>query len=147
MEDKNRRFPVNGLRICVDDCGRSELSGRIYSRLLMQPLTFQNCGEMILKADSMFDEKGYPQAFQQKRTFAKDREKTGSAYCVRPLLLSSEQEIQQKTGRCATYDVIIQTRRKAGWQGYIRNVSDSGPMVAFDSEFKMLKELEKEIVF
>ena len=144
MKYARRIFPANGIRICVDEYHERDLSGRIYSKLMPQPLVFQNCGEMLLKADSMFDEKGYPQAFQRKRTFS---EKKGCRnYCARPPEFLTDRYIQEKEGRRGTFDVIVHTRKKAGWQGYFRNVSDSGKTVEFRSELEMLKLLDGKLL-
>ena len=139
MEGVRNVFPANGIRICVDEYDEQELSGRIYSKLMSQPLMFRNCGELLLKADGMFDQKGYPQAFQCKRTFS--GKKVNGSYCMRPLLFLSDSEIFYQKGKCGTFDVIVRTRRHAGWQGYMRNVSDTEGMTAFHSELELLRKL------
>ncbi|MDO4298362.1 MAG: hypothetical protein Q4C59_07805 [Lachnospiraceae bacterium] len=57
-------FPMNGIRICVDHCGE-DLKGRIYSRMNKESIRFENCSDMLLKADKLFDARGYPQTFQE----------------------------------------------------------------------------------
>ena len=139
MECVRKAFPVNGIRICVDEYDEQDLSGRIYSKLLPHPLFFRNCGELLLKADSMFDETGYPQAFQCKRTFSEG--KALGNYCVRPVLFLSDSDIFHQEGKRSTFDVIVRTRQHAGWQGCIRSVSDNEEMKEFRSELEMLRKL------
>jgi hypothetical protein len=121
MEDKmkNNRFPANAIRICIDSLNHEDLQGRVYSRLLKQPLRFGNCGEMLLYTDWMFEEKGFPQAFQQKRCFSGQR-KRGS-YCARPELRLDDSSIEVQSGTYDTFDVIVQTRYRCGWQGLIKD--------------------------
>lgn len=57
-----------------------------------------------------------------------------------PVFLPDSDIFLQK-GKQNTFDVIVRTRQRAGWQGYMRNVSETEYMTEFHSELEMLKKL------
>ena len=61
-------YPANGFRICVDT-EEQDMAGRIYSLLAPEVITYSGWNELFLKMDAIFDRVGYPQAFQEKRSF------------------------------------------------------------------------------
>ena len=61
-------YPANGFRICVDT-EEQDMAGRIYSLLVPEAITYSGWNELFLKMDAVFDQVGYPQAFQEKRSF------------------------------------------------------------------------------
>lgn len=139
---EKRSYPSNALRVCVDRMEQNDLEGRVYSRLREEPLTFENCSELFLKADSMFDEKGYPQTFQKKRTFTDDH--AYASYCAAPPDKMDSAFILEQTGACDTFDVIVQTRQRTGWQGLLKN-SDGAVVAEFQSEMELLKLIIEHI--
>ena len=46
--------------------------------------------------------------------------------------------ILEQTGACDTFDVIVQTRQRTGWQGLLKN-SDGAVVAEFQSEMELLK--------
>lgn len=137
----NRSFPANRLRVCIDRCEK-HLGGRIYSRMSRTPLFFDNCCRLILCADRLFDECGYPQSFQDKRSFA--GQAVQHAQYAPPRLLISESEVACQSGRIGTFDIIVYARRHAGWQGALFH-SDGTLLAAFQSELELLVGLYREI--
>ena len=138
MEKANEKkiiFPLNGLRVCVDQYSPYDLSGRIYSRLAGE-ITFSTFSEFLLKADRLMDEKKFPQSFQQKRTFEETAE-TAAVPCGSEM--SSEEVLGQK-GEKGTFDLVIQSRKKTTWQGLIR--LESGE---FAGTFESVLELTAKI--
>lgn len=139
MTDNSRQkkhFPANALRICIDSCINGDLGGRAYSRLQAEPIVFISCSELLLKTDRMFDRKGYPQTFQQKRTFSGGEEQKG--YCSNPVTEMESEQILEQDGKITTFDIVVQSRRKAGWQGFLRQKDESGS-AAFESELELLR--------
>ena len=133
-KEENRVYPVNAIRVCIDECD-GDLKGRIYSKMCAKALMFENCGEMFLRADELFDECGYPQTFQEKRNFLE--QKSPGRY-ARPQVRLNDEEIMKQSGRCRTVDIIVQSRRRAGWQGVIMG-QDGMPSTRFQSELELLK--------
>ena len=138
-ERGKRTYPVNAIRVCIDECN-GDLKGRIYSKMREEVLMFENCGEMFLRADELFDECGYPQTFQEKRNFL---EQKSSGRYARPQIRRSDEEVVKQTGKCRTVDIIVQSRRRAGWQGII--MEDGKKSAKFQSEMELLKCLGMEI--
>lgn len=118
MEIQNtekRVFPINAVRLCVDQCS-NELKGRVYSKLSITALRFDNFSEFLLKTDKLFDRCGYPQSYLEKRNFS-SKTQTGSYFL--PKALTSDEEILKQKGDIATIDIFVKSRRRAGWQGFL----------------------------
>ena len=137
--EKKIIFPLNGLRVCVDQYSAYDLSGRVYSRLAGE-ITFSTFSEFLLKADKLMDEKKFPQSFQQKRTFEEAAE-TAVVSCGSEM--SSEEVVSQK-GEKGTFDLVIQSRKKTTWQGFIR--LESGEFAGnFESVLELTAKIFREI--
>lgn len=137
----SRSYPMNGLRICIDR-GDNTLAGRIYSKMSKQPISFESCSKMLLKADGLFDEKGYPQRFTEPRNFRNENVAPSSFHY--PEAEMPDQELLKQEGKCCTLDVFVQSRRKAGWQGVVME-PDGNYISEFKSELELLMILGKEI--
>lgn len=136
-----RYYPLNGIRICID---RKEdtLAGRMYSKMSERVLEFESIGKMLMEADRLFDEQGYPQRFMEARSF---REKKAAGCHYRPPKEAvPDQKIWEQKGERCTIDIIVESRRKAGWQGSICT-PDRSEVREFKSELEMLKILDKMI--
>lgn len=143
-EDENRRavFPVNNIRVCIDRYENMDMSGKIYSKMREGPIEFGSCNELLLRADRLFDEACFPQAFQQKRTFRTREVIRG--YRGKPEVTMTDENIQKEFGKCGTFDIIVQTRCKTGWQGVLRSAVTQ-VTENFQSEMELLKQLVKEV--
>lgn len=128
------RYPANAIRVCVDECRDSDVQGRIYSKFLTEPLLFRNCGEMLLKTDYMFDQKGFPQTYQKRRYFRDRKEKID---CAPPDEMVEDERILEQSGNYSTFDVIVQSRKKSSWQGVLKT-QDGTPMTEFRSEMELI---------
>ena len=138
---ENRIYPINGVRICVDRKGGT-LAGRAYSRMTEAEIKFKSSSQLLLKVDYLFDECGYPQRFMDARSFRKN-EVTASRFQV-PESVVPDEKILKQEGVCCTVDVIVQSRRKAGWQGIVCQM-DGRMIDKFESELELLKILEKVV--
>lgn len=136
-KNNSRVYPMNAIRVCIDE-EDGDLKGRIYSKMSRQPLTFHSCTEMFLMADQLFDECGYPQTFQEKRSF--QEQKLRGRY-ARPQTRLEDEEILKQSGACRTYDILVQSRRRAGWQGILMGENVPEP-IEFRSEMELLKYLD-----
>ena len=127
-------FSMNMVRICIDEYG-NDLSGRVYSKLMLVPLLFSGCSGLLLQMDDVFERVGYPQAFQVRRTFFKPEKLKGRIHM--PAKLMDDEELQRQSGRCRTFDIVVQSRRQSGWQGILMN-SDRTSIREFQSEMDLL---------
>lgn len=128
---------VNTLRLCIDSYG-CDIQGRFYSRMSGSAVSFESCGELLLRADMLFDESGYPQPFQEKRSFTKEKKRC--KYCASPRELCSEEEILKQKGEFCTMDVTVWSRRRAGWQGSIL-YPDGTFISGFQNEMELLQKM------
>lgn len=128
-------YPANAVRICVDECRDCDVQGRIYSKFLKEPLLFRNCGELLLKADYMFDKNGFPQTYQKRRCFGDRKEEE---HPVSPEEMVGDEVILEQSGSHSTFDVIVQSRKKSSWQGVLKT-RDGTPDTQFRSEMELLK--------
>ena len=99
-------YPVNCLRVCIDACSETDLLGRIYSPLAKEALHFRDIREMLLKADALFDEAGYPQSFQTKRSFTAEGKATVS-YVANQEIVRPASSIVNQFGERFTYNIVV----------------------------------------
>lgn len=143
-EKGSNPLPRNGLRLCIHKVENKEAFGEVYSPLFKEPLIFQSFTEMLLKVDSLFDQIGYPQAFEEKRTFTKRSVGTRS-YAASPDIMQDVKKIEAYYGQQYTIEVRVESRRKANWQGNIFSILSGERqkkyVAHFSSEMELLKEL------
>ncbi len=128
-------FPINMIRLCIDGYVE-DLSGRAYNKMLLVPLLFGGCGELLLEMDNLFERVGYPQAFQARRTF-EGRQKLKGSICI-PAQIMEDEEIDRQAGSCRTFDIIVQSRRQSGWQGLLMDPERTCAR-KFRSEMELLR--------
>lgn len=117
MENSKKFYSANMFRVCID-AYKEDISGRLYSPLSTEEITFGGVGELLLKMDKLFDKVGYPQAFQNKRSFDGVQD-IGNAYRGIPKVLRTGEDIMAQVGEYSTYDVEVTSRRNTSWQGVI----------------------------
>ncbi len=140
MENKRKRYQINSIRVCIDSY-ENGLVGRVYTPLYADEITFVGIQELLLKADKVFDQAGYPQAFHERRTFWGIM-KAKKPYAGIPKPILDGARILEKKGKIITYDVIVRSRRNAGWQGTILN--ENGKRVHdFQGELELLNYLSR----
>lgn len=127
-------FPPNAFRVCVDDRG-NDIIGRVYSPLSESEILFEGIEQLLLKMDKVFDEAGYPQAFQSKRSF--EEQTPGNAYRGIPQALLQPEVIAAQKGRRNTFDFVVESRRNSSWQGYI-TVLETGERHVFQGDMDLL---------
>lgn len=134
------------MRVCVDsvDCGC--VHGRVYSPCLDGPLVFSDLAYLLLKMEAVFDRRGYPDAYQKKRSFSQ-------THTVQGLPPMSDEEraleariaqTQANTGACATFLIRVVTRRNASWQGEIDWLGGRAPE-KFESALMLLRMVHAQI--
>lgn len=135
-KDKSRQrgFPPNVIRVCIDHYD-GELKGRIFSKMNAVPLQFENCCEMLIRTDEMFDKCGYPQSFKNKKNFQGSQ--VVGQY-IPPQSMMEDEDIFRQKGEIRTLDIYVKSRRNAGWQGSI--LYENGlPPEPFHSEKELLQ--------
>ena len=133
---KRSDLPVSTLYICTDEIHGENRAGRAYCRLFPEVIPFRDLGELLVKADLMFDKAGYPQAYQESRSFV-----SSDIRCVvyTPKLYFGDQELWEKQGKISTEYIIVRSRRRSGWQGVY--IDSMGNTSEFISEIGLLKQL------
>lgn len=136
-EADNRKYPGNLLRVCLDKWSNHEFSGIIYNNCIKTPIPFSDYADFLLRGEALFDSMAFPQAFEESRHFGtSEKQRPSYNWLNRPEGMSDLQ-ISAQTGRAATFNVLVETRRKADWQGILQS-SDGN----FISEFSSTIELE-----
>lgn len=138
MEQSKSTYSVNMFRICIDVCGEY-ISGSAHSPLCREEIAFTGIGELLLKMDKLFDSIGYPQAFQNKRSF-EEIKSADNAYRGIPKPIRTAEEILEKCGELCTYDIEVISRRNTSWQGIIYD-TDGAEKARFDGDVKLLEKL------
>ena len=133
MRERNK-LPVSTIKVCTDESGDAGRSGRAYCRLFEECIYFRDQAELLLKADRLFDKAGFPQAFQQSRSFGRARSPE-TIYI--PRIYFDETYLHQQEGKVSTEYVIVQSRMRSGWQGIY--IDRKGETADFISEIELLK--------
>jgi len=128
-------YPLNAFRICADVIS-DDVEGRVFSPLKAESISFRGMGELLVKMDELFDRVGYPQAFQDKRSFDKDKERV-NLYRGIPEGELKPADIIRESGKVRTFDVVVNSRKNTSWQGCVQ--TDDGTVLGdFDGEIALL---------
>lgn len=131
-----RSFPLNGLRVCIDSIADGEISGFFYSPLDKEAYEAHGFEDFVLKADHLFDKYGYPQAYVTGRSFQGGPDE--NRYRGMPGAVRSDEEILSYRGKYATCDIVVESRKKATWQGVVGD--GHGKMIGrFESVLDIVK--------
>ena len=91
-----------------------------------------------MKMDAVFDQVGYPQAFQEKRSFTGGTK--AASYQGSPKRLQPQEAVTHERGQLWTVDVVVISRRDASWQGIVYDL-DRQELGQFDGELGLMKIL------
>lgn len=140
-------YPSTAIRVCVDDINGTCISGRAYCAQLDDVFHFNDVGELILGMEDMFDERGYPDAFQIKRSFIKksDNPVSPEERLLKQALMRAKCNISQSMGKRATFLVYVMSRRNSSWQGRVEWI-DEGGITSFDSALQFVRLVDSKIV-
>ena len=112
-------YPLNAFRICGDRIN-DDVEGRVFSPLKSDVIRFSGMADLLVKMDELFDRVGYPQAFQDKRSFDSGKEQ-GNLYRGMPKTEHDDEKILRQAGREGTFDIIVKSRQNTSWQGALYN--------------------------
>lgn len=114
-------FPVNSLRICINQRKDGEVAGFLCSVALKEILHFSSKIEFVLKVDEAYDKIGQPQPQQVLRSFREKDRPLYNSYKGNPVRCYTSDEIRKYCGSEATYDLVMISRKHAEWQGILKN--------------------------
>lgn len=138
------RVAPNILCICVDGA-ENGVRYRLYHCYAAEPVCFSEVGELLLRADGIFDETRYPQASTESRTFGrKQEEKTPRTAARERIKLMSENEVTNQRGDKATFVVHVQYRQNATWQGSVV-WAEKNKTQRFRSALELLKLIDSAL--
>ncbi len=137
-------YPASAMRVCIDRLSGMEISGRAYCPQLKEPIVFGDLALFLLLADQALDQRGYPSAFQKKRSI--------SSMCIaqEPEHLYKEKkqafrqheqviDVSAERGEICTFLVHVLSRRNCSWQGRIDWIDD-GDFDTFNSTLIFLRK-------
>lgn len=130
------------LKVCLDDFGQNDFSGRIISRYMAQPLTFVGVAAMLTQMEAIMDHLGYPQKYRQARHFnAASTTKEPARHKGELVPRLEEQDFDAQAGKQATFTVRVEFRQNATWQGSIV-WDERSQTLPFDSTLEMVKLMD-----
>ena len=133
-----KKYPLNAFRICIDRI-EGNVEGRVFSPLQKECIFFADMGDVLVKMDELFDKVGYPQAFQDKRSFGDGRERFNLYQGVPKGELSAAKIVLQ-AGKYRTFDIVVNSRKNTSWQGSIY-VENGMFLSDFDGEIELLTKI------
>lgn len=135
---------VNGflVRVCIDEYRTYDAAGRMYTETA-DGILFRSLAELLIRTDQLLEQSRSPQSFLRRRLFA--TKKTEIHTEKKEASPANKSDIFLQTGKYATYDVIIQSKMHAGWQGLIRT-GDRTFLGLFESELELLRRLFEDLI-
>ncbi|WMJ83225.1 hypothetical protein ACS3UN_09120 [Oscillospiraceae bacterium LTW-04] len=142
-------YPASAMRVCVDRLSGTEISGRAYCPQLEEPIVFKDLSMFLLMADRALDRRGYPLAFQKKRSFLEERMVDGAESLykeVKPIRQHEQViDVSAMRGEICTFLVHVLSRRNCSWQGRIDWIDD-GDFDTFNSGLVFLRRVGARLV-
>lgn len=141
-------YPASAMRVCVDRLSGMTVGGRAYCPQLEEPIIFEDLGLFLLLADKALDRRGYPLAFQKKRSFSTECGDEEAAPLQRTGKFPRQHEqvidVSAMRGELCTFLVHVLSRRNSSWQGRIDWIDDGG-FDNFNSELAFLRKAGRHL--
>lgn len=131
-------------RVCMDHIAETEFSGRVFSQILKEPLTFSDQGSLFLALDDVMDAANFPQAFMQSRSFTL---RNNSARHITAQKLSegmTHETVSAAQGNLLTFTLSIRSRRNSTWQGAV--IWNSQNEVTFESALELIRIIDQNVL-
>lgn len=136
-------FEPNLIRVCIDKQSSILTKGRAYSPTTTNEIVFHDWAKLLIEIDNLLDRNGYPQAFQNKRSFKE--EKTSFSYHYKPKIEVDESWFLSQVGECMTYNILIRTRQFTGWQGDLFD-ENGWHLGHFSNDLQLLRLVLKDVL-
>ncbi|WP_243764198.1 hypothetical protein [Bittarella massiliensis (ex Durand et al. 2017)] len=130
----------NAIRICVDAVNAESFHGRLYHRYKPDPIPFEGAEQMLLAAESLFDNWNYPQPGLFARSFFPRPAQRGNKIMDRQPL----EDLTDHTGGRATFTVQVVYRQNATWQGTVTWL-EKGKQSYFRSALELIKLMDSAL--
>lgn len=139
-------YPATAIRVCVDEINNSVISGRLYCAQLDDVLNFKDVNELLLGMEKIFDERGYPEPFQRKRSFLKKAvlRISHDDKIKKQAIMREKRTVSQAVGERATFLVYVMTRLDSSWQGRVEWLQNDESN-SFSSEVELLGMINKRL--
>lgn len=97
--------------------------------------------------ETIFDERGYPEPFQRKRSFIKKGviRISPEDRLRKQAIMREKRAVPQNNGKLATLLVYVMSRRDNSWQGRVEWVDD-GEISVFNSELEFLRIINAKLI-
>lgn len=129
----------NGIVLCVDRIAQDNIEGRLFHGYLNRDIPFAGFEDMVRKADSFFDELGFPRRGTHERSF----ETAGSTGTGRGRMtrMMDDERLLQQHGEIGTFVIRVQHRQHSSWQGRVTWL-EQDETVYFRSALELLKLID-----
>lgn len=140
-------YPSTAIRVCVDEINGSQISGRAYCAQIANTFYFNDIVELVLEMENIFDERGYPDAFQIKRSLIPKEPEIipFDQKLARQKQMRQNCNIPQDMGKRATFLVYVMSRRNSSWQGRVEWIDDGG-ITQFSSALEFLRAADNRFI-
>ena len=135
-----KSIPFNMIHVCIDQYDHFQMKGCAYNNTLESPVEFSDIHEIILRFEEVFNKNGNPLSSYSSRSFVKQEEP--GRYQNKPEVLYDYDVIAQHRGKIVDFDIVVQSRRPATWQGVL--FFDNKEIV-FHDVLEMIKIIDKKI--
>jgi|GEM_PF-448899 len=138
------------LHLMIDEVseGKVDFSGRVSGICLEEVYSFDGMQNLMVLVDKLLNQIGRPQASREFRTWRRSARPVAknpdndeiSGYTKEPICYHTPEEIMAESGKVATVNVVIETRKFSTWQGVAINC-DGTSRQRFESEVQLLSLL------
>lgn len=133
--------------VCVNRVEDGDPSGEIYSLYRNGTVLFHGVVELISRMDRLYDRIGFPQAFQQFRSFYTQEPAPAvidKLEVIAPMEQMEQDVFELKTGDKATFVIQVQFRQNSSWQGVI-TWTEQKKTRRFRSAMEMIKLMDSAL--
>ena len=135
-----KSIPFNMIHVCIGEYDHFQMKGYAYNITIESPIEFFDIHEIILRFEEVFNKNGNPLSSHLSRSFMK-QEAVGR-YQNKPEVLCDWETIAKKRGKITDFDIVVQSRRQATWQG---SLFFDGQEIVFQDVLEMIKIIDKKM--
>jgi|GEM_PF-1179313 len=109
--------------ITIDTFEDGVIAGRIYNPTRQEPMAYRDWHGFLMAVNNLLDANGNPMPAMELRGFT--GASVSARYTHRPALVHQYEDFLDTKGDIATYDLVINSRHEATWQGILIDGDDA----------------------
>ena len=143
---EKRLFARNLVSVCINDNQNGDYQGQMWHPFSDDPIDFNGIIDLLVLLDKLLDEWDFPQRSLDRRTFdGREKQKRHKGIVIDKVEeANGVRNVQNRSGKLATFIVQVKFRQNATWQGVVLN-KESGEDTEFESAMELLRIIDEDI--